>query len=195
MADIARVKLLTPKARLSYPTLFRARAQQEGQEEKFSCALIFDAEAQKTPEFAAMKAAAGAAAKAKWGDKIPSNMRNPFRDGAEKDSEGYGPGTIFINVSSKQKPGVVRKTGPRPEDIESIFDENDVYAGMYVVVSVSPYAYDAKGNKGVSFGLNNVLKVGEGDPLGGRSSAANDFAGIAAPPVTGGGASSAADLF
>ncbi len=190
MADIARVKLLTPKARLSYPALIRAKSMEEGQEPKFSCALIFDAEAQATPEFKALKAAAAAAAKAKWGDKVPSNVRNPFRDGAEKDSEGYGPGTVFMNVSTKQKPGVVQNT---PAGMQPIIDENDIYAGMYVMVSVSPYAYDQKGNKGVAFGLNNVLKVADGEPLGGRTSAANDFAGIAAPPVVGGGA--AADLF
>lgn len=188
-------KLLTPKARLSYPNLFRAKAAAAGQEPKFSCALLFSPEAQATPEFAAMKAAAQAAAVEKWGaGKIPAGLRNPFRDAGEKsDKAGYEAGWVFINVSSSQRPGVVQNTSA---GLQPIIDENEVYAGCWVIASVNPYAYDASGNRGVSFGLNNVMKVGEGESLGGRSRAEDDFAGIAAPPAAAaGGTATAASLF
>lgn len=161
--------LRTPTARLSYPNLFRPRAVEEGKEKMYSCALIFDEDAQKTPEFAVLKAAAKQAAKDKWGDKIPSTLRSPFRDGADKDQDGYGSGKVFINISSKQKPGVV---DGRKDPIE---DENEVYAGCYVKASVRAYAYDTKGNKGVSFGLQNIQKVKDGEPLGNRTRAEDDF--------------------
>ena len=194
MADTPRVKMLTPKARLSFPNLFRAKAAAEGQDPKFSCTLLFSPEAQATPEFAAMKKAAQDAVVAKFGAKVPSNLRNPFRDAGEKsDKAGYEPGWVFINLSSKDRPGVVQNT---PNGMERVIDEGDVYPGCYVVVSVSPYAYDQSGNRGVSFGLNNVLKVADGEPLGGRSTPEADFAGIAAPPAAAaGGTASPASLF
>jgi hypothetical protein len=196
MADTPRVKLNTPKARLSFPNLFRAKAAEEGQEPKYSCTLLFSPEAQATPEFAAMKAAAQAVVVAKFGNKIPPNLRNPFRAAEEKaDKAGYEPGWVFINISSKERPGVVHVT---PAGMQRVLDEGDVYPGCFVIASVSPYAYDQKGNRGVSFGLNNVLKVGDGDPLGGRSRPEDDFAGYAAPPAdtaAPGGTASPSSLF
>ena len=53
---MASVRLFTPEAILSYPNLFVARPGQDGGEPKFSCTLVFDEKAQKTKEFAAMKA-------------------------------------------------------------------------------------------------------------------------------------------
>lgn len=162
--------LKSPKARLSFPNLFQARGF-EGQEAKYGCTLIFDKAAQATPEFAAMKAAAGAAAKDKWGDKLPSNLRNPIRKCEEKDSYNVPEfeGCVFINVSTKQKPGVV------DEKVQPIIEEGEIYGGCYVRCTLSVYAYDMSGNKGVSFGLRNVQKVGDGDSFGGRSRPENDF--------------------
>ena len=37
------------------------------------------------------------------------------------------------------------------------------------------FTYDTKGNKGVSFGLNNVQKVKDDEPLGNFSRAEDDF--------------------
>jgi hypothetical protein len=62
MSDTEKKKaLISPKARLSYPQLFRAKPGPDGGEPKFSATLIFDEEAQKTPEFKALKDAAAAA--------------------------------------------------------------------------------------------------------------------------------------
>lgn len=192
-------RLLTPRVRLSFPNLFRARAVEEGKEPTYSCTLLFSPEAQQTPEFAALKAAASAAAREKWGNKLndatwAAGLRSPFRKAEEKgDREGYEPGWLFINCSSKQRPGVVQNT---PAGLQKIIDENDIYPGCWVVASLNPYAYEQKGNRGVSFGLNNVMKVGDDTPLGGRSRPEDDFAGIAAPPpAEAGGAASPGALF
>lgn len=168
--------LKTPLARLSYPNLFEARGF-DGGEKKFSCTLIFDEEAQKTPEFKALKAAAKQAAIDEWGaDKIPANLRTPFRDGAEKDGEGYGPGKIFISVSTKQRPGIVSTMrDPETKKRMPIEDESEIYAGCYVLASIRPFAYEVKGNKGISFGLNNLMKVKDGEMLGNRTRAEDDF--------------------
>lgn len=170
--------LITPLARLSYASLFRAKAPAEGAEPRFSCTLIFDEDAQSKPEFAAMRKAAAECAKEKWGDKIPSNLRSPFRDGGEKDQEGYGPGKVFMNVSTKQRPGVV-STQRDPETGKPMqIEEDEIKSGDYVIASLRPYAYDQKGNKGVSFGLQNVQLRKVGEALGFRTAAEDDFDAI-----------------
>lgn len=163
--------IITPRARLSFPNLFTARVNDQSDDKtpKFSCTLLFDEAARATPEWKAMQAAAAEAAVEKFGDKAKTlKLRSPFRDGSEKTLEGYE-GTVFINCSSKMKPGVI---GPNKAPIT---DEMDIYPGCFVRVSLSAYGYDAKGNKGVSFGLRNVQKVGDGESLGGRSRAEDDF--------------------
>lgn len=185
-------RLVTPKCRLSFPTLFRPRAIEAGKEPVYSCTLLISPEAQATPEFAALKAAASAAVREKWGDKVPAGLRSPFRKAEEKaDKEGYEPGWLFINCSSKQRPGVVDRNR------QAIIDENDIYPGCFVIASLNPYAYDQKGNKGVSFGLNNVMKVADGPTLGNRTRPEDDFADVAVPPEGSapGGTANAGDLF
>jgi hypothetical protein len=198
MTDIktARLTVLTPQCVLSFPNLFRARAVEEGKEPTFNCTLLFSPEAQATPEFAAMKAEAQRVAKDFFAKDFASDanfaqyLRNPFRRAEEK-PKYYAdkPGWIFINMSSKQRPGVVK---PAQNGVVPISDENDVYAGAGVIVSCGAYAYSQKGNRGVSFGLNNVMKVADGERIGGRPPASADFAGYVAANAGAGGASAGA---
>ncbi len=168
--------LLTPVGRLSYPKLFRPERNQLNPESdpKFSCVLIFDEAAQKDHRFLELRRAANDCATAKWGAKLPSNLKSPFREGAEKASDGYGEGTVFVNMTAKRKPGVI---GPDKQPA----DEGDVYAGCYVIANVNPFAYDEKGNRGISFGLNNIMKIRDGETLAGIS-AEDAFANV---PVAG----------
>ncbi len=62
--------------------------------------------------------------------------------------------------------------------MQPIIDPTDYYAGCWSIASVNAYAYDTKGNRGVSFGLVNLQKVGDGDPLGNRAKAEHDFSPI-----------------
>ena len=47
---------------------------------------------------------------------------------------------------------------------------------MYGRASISFYAFNANGNKGIACGLNNLQKISDGEPLGGKASAESDFA-------------------
>ena len=75
----------------------------------------------------------------------------------------------MFTASSKQAPQVV-DAGVNP-----ILDQTEVYSGMYARVSVNFFAYNSNGRKGIGCGLNNVQKLADGEPLGGRSTAAEDF--------------------
>ena len=57
-------------------------------------------------------------------------------------------------------------------------DEDEIYSGMWALVSVTFFGYDVSGNRGVAVGLNNVMKYKDDERLGGRSSADSDFADI-----------------
>lgn len=179
-----REQLKTPRARLSFPSLFEKRANDLGGEPRYEAQLIFDEAAQKDPRFQKMKEACARAATAAWPSKRPSGMRSPFRDGAEKEFAGYGPGTVYVTASTHRKCPTLR------EDRQEATPD-DLYPGCYVVAIVSPYAYDKKGNKGVAFGLESIMKVADGEQLGGGGmtvqSARDAFADeeVEAPPSTG----------
>ena len=161
--------IMTPEFRVSFPAVFKPRsATNDGDAgtPKYGITMLFA----KNADLSKLKAAAQAAAKEKWGDKIPKNLRSPFRDQGEKELEGYVEGCVFITATSLQKPGLVDRNR------EDIIDETEFYAGCYARATVRAFAYDKKGNKGVAFGLNNIQKLRDGEPLSGRTRAQDDFA-------------------
>lgn len=104
----------------------------------------------------------------KWGGKEPKKVDLPLRDGDDKDDEVYE-GHYFVNAKCSTRPGIVdKKKVP-------IVDEEEVYSGMWAIVSVTFYGYDVSGNKGLACGLNNVMKYKDDERLGGRVSADADF--------------------
>lgn len=159
--------VMTPEFRASFPNLFRPAKQMAGAtgDPKYTLTMLFP----KGADLAKLKAAAAEAAKEKWGDKIPKGLRNPFRDQGEKEFEGYEAGAVFITATSKQRPGLVDAR------VQDIVEERDFYPGCYARATVRAFAYDQAGNRGVAFGLQNVQKLRDGDPLGGRTRPSDDF--------------------
>ena len=47
---------------------------------------------------------------------------------------------------------------------------------MYGRASISFYAYNTNGNRGIACWLNNLQKIKDGEPLGGHARAEDDFA-------------------
>jgi hypothetical protein len=171
----AGTKVVTGKVRLSYANLFKPRAQEEGQEPKYSvCVLIPKSDKETVAKIKEAIEAAKAKGADQWGGKVPAGLKLPLRDGdTERDSDEYK-GHWFVNANSKQKPAVVGTE----RDIEGKLiplGEADVYSGCYARVSLNFFGYSAKGNKGVGAGLQNVQKVADGDALSGRSNADADF--------------------
>jgi hypothetical protein len=164
-------KVVTGKVRFSYLNVFRPKAINDSSDEKYSVSLIIPKT--DTETIAKCEAAIKAAmemGKAKWGGKIPKGLKTPLRDGdEERDDEAYA-GCMFINASARTKPGLIGKNR------QQITDEEELYSGCYGRASINFYPFDASGNRGVAAGLNNLLKLEDGEPLGGRQSAENDFA-------------------
>lgn len=107
------------------------------------------------------------------GKSVPalSVIKTPLRDGDSErpDDEAYK-NCYFINANSATAPGIV------DADCQPIIDHSEVYSGVYGRASISFYAFNSNGNKGIACGLNNLQKIRDGEPLGGKSRAEDDFA-------------------
>ena len=174
--------MITPEMILSYPVLFEAKENLSGVL-KFSCSLLID----KSDE-AGVKELQDAIEKAKlkgkstiWGGKIPNFRYKPLRDGDEELASGEKEdpvykGKYFLNCTSNEAPGVV---GP---DAKPLMDRKLIYAGCVVRADINPFPYDNGGNKGIGWGLNNIMKVRDGERLDGRMDAEDAFASFAQEP-------------
>jgi hypothetical protein len=181
MNENVTTKCKIGEVRLSYVHIFQPEATTEGGEKKYSVSLIIP----KTNKALLdnIKVAIEAAKQAgiaKFGGKIPVNLKTPLRDGDQErpDDDAYA-GCWFINASSKTKPGIVKRMKINGENkLVEVTNEEDVYSGCYGFASVNFFAFNTSGNKGIAAGLNNVLKTRDGEYLGGRASAENDFGDV-----------------
>ncbi len=168
----SNTKVVTGVVRLSYANVWEP-ASINGGTPKYSVSLIIPKSDQKTID--AINAAVDAAIKdgaAKFGGKIPNKaaLKLPLRDGdIEREDEAYKD-SYFVNANSTTAPQIVDRS------VQPILDRAEVYSGCYARVSVNFYAFNSNGNRGIACGLGNIQKVKDGEPLGGRTSAADDFA-------------------
>lgn len=166
-------RVVTDVVRLSYANLFEPKSIQ-GSKPKYSVSLIIPKTDKAT--LAKIEAAIDAAIEAgiaKFGGKRPSKaaLKLPLRDGdTERDDEAYA-NSMFVNANSTTPPQVV------DESLAPILDRSQVYSGCYARASVSFFAFNTNGNKGIACGLGNIQKIRDGEPLGGgHVSAEEDFA-------------------
>lgn len=162
--------------RWSYANVWEAKSINGGAP-KYSVSLIIPKSDTKTIE--KIKAAIQAAyeegeSKLKGNGKtVPalSVLKTPLRDGdlERPDDEAYA-NSYFVNANSGTAPGIV------DADRQPIIDHSEVYSGVYGRASINFYAFNSNGNKGIACGLNNLQKMRDGEPLGGKSRAEDDFA-------------------
>lgn len=156
--------------RASYVNVFKPRPPPPGQtgDPKYGLSILIP-KADKA-QVKAVRSAIEEIAKGAWGPSAPKlieggKIKSIFRDGdLEEGKQGYA-GHYFFNATASRKPGVVDKNRQPVEDPE------EFYSGCYVQASVTFYAYDAAGSKGVSAGLNNIRVIKKGERLDGRVAA------------------------
>ena len=169
-------KVITgPDTRWSYANLWEPKSINGGAP-KYSVSLIIPKSDTKT--LAKVKAAIQAAydegqGKLKGNGKtVPplSTLKTPLRDGSERPDDPNYADCYFLNANSATAPGIVDNA------CEPILDRSEVYSGVYGRASINFYAFNSNGNRGIAVGLNNLQKIREGEPLGGKSRAEDDFA-------------------
>ena len=171
------MKVITgPNTRWSYCNAWEPKAINGGTP-KYSVSLIIPKSDKAT--IAKIKAAIQAAykegeAKLKGsGRSVPplAALKTPLRDGdAERSDDPAYANAYFVNANSTTAPGIV------DADRQEIIDRSEVYSGVYGRASINFYAFNSNGNKGIACGLNNLQKIRDGEPLGGKSRAEDDFA-------------------
>ena len=171
------MKVITGKdTRWSYANVWEPKAINDGSP-KYSVSLIIPKS--DTATVAKIKAAIEAAyhegeAKLKGnGRSVPplAAIKNPLRDGdVERPDDFAYANAYFVNANSATAPGIV------DTDRNPILTRSEVYSGVYGRASINFYAFNSNGNKGIACGLNNLQKLRDGDPLGGKASAESDFA-------------------
>lgn len=178
MANTNPTKVVTgTKTRWSYVNVWEPKTPLGGGTPKYSVSLIIPKDDTKTIE--KIKAAIEAAykdgeGKLKGNGKtLPplSTLKTPLRDGdlERPDDEAYA-NSYFINANATAKPGIV------DINCQPILEHFEVYSGVYGRASISFYAFNSNGNRGIACGLNNLQKIADGEPLGGHSSPESDFA-------------------
>lgn len=174
MTNQSETKVITGIVRLSYANIWEPKSINGG-DEKYSVSLIIPKSDTKTIE--AINKAVDAAIKegiGKFGGKIPNKttLKLPLRDGdAERDDEAYKD-SYFVNANSTTAPQIV------DSKVQPILDRDEVYSGCFARVSVTFYAFNSNGNKGIACGLGNIQKVADGEQLSSRSTAEEDFTAI-----------------
>lgn len=171
------LKVITgPDTRWSFANVWEPKSINGGTP-KFSVSLIVPKSDTKT--VGKLKAAIEAAyregeAKLKGNGKTVPPMaaiKNPLRDGdIERPDDAAYANAYFINANATAAPGIV------DADRNPILTRSEVYSGVYGRASISFYAFNSSGNKGIACGLNNLQKMRDGEPLGGKTSAESDFA-------------------
>ncbi len=91
--------------------------------------------------------------------KIEAAIEAAYREGESK-----------LKGNAASAPGIV------DADRNPILTRSEVYSGVYGRASISFYAFNSSGNKGIACDLNNLQKIRDGEPLGGKASAESDFA-------------------
>ena len=165
-------KVVTGVVRLSYANVWEPKSINGGAE-KFSVSLIIPKADTKT--LGAIQKAIDSAieeGRGKFGGKVPSKatLKLPLRDGDvdRPDDEAYT-NCYFVNANSSSAPEIVDKS------LNPVLNRSEVYSGVYARVSINFYAFNSNGNRGIACGLGNIQKVRDGEPLGGKTSASDDF--------------------
>lgn len=178
MAEL-NTKMVTGKVRLSYANIWEPKENDQGQL-KYSCALLIPKSDKATlQKIKGIVDSLKAEAMNKNKGKLPANFKLPLHDGDEEkpEDENYA-GHYYLNAYANSKPGIAKPIGKSPDGslkFQEITDSTEVYSGCYAKVSINFYLYDNK-SKGIGVGLNNIVKVQDGESLAGKSSVNEDFA-------------------
>ena len=190
MAITKPTQVVTGEVRISYEHLLQPHSMSGKDEDaKYSATLLIPKTdtATKARLDAAIQAAIQEGLAGKWGGAKLLQPPVPLYDGdgVRPNGEPFGPecaGHWVMTASSKQQQEIVDLS------LNPILNPTEVYSGMYARVSINFFAYNSNGKKGVG----PVQKTRDGEPLGGRVTAADAFGYFVVPadapkinPITG----------
>ena len=156
--------------RLSSPNVKTDKSSGDTWDE-YSMCIMFD----KTVDLQKLHDMVKEQIKAQWSDKIPKKLKLPIKDGDDTEDDNSGEqanlfGKFYLNCKTKFEPKVVgRDLQPLPL--------SSVYSGCKVRASLVAKAFESSDGaaKGVTFYLQNIQFIADGEPLGGSGMEVNEF--------------------
>lgn len=110
-----------------------------------------------------------------------SALKLPLKDGADKADEEYGDlfeGYMFCTAKTTRRPTVLDANG------QQILDPEEFYSGAIGAVSITVFPYNNRA-QGVGVTLNHILKLDDGERIGGGTISAEDaFADYISPDAS-----------
>lgn len=159
-------RIITPVARCSFVKVFKA--DEDG---KFSVVLMFPKD---TTDMKDLEGAINHVIDEAYKGKR-AGLHLPIRDGDDENDAYYEyddfEGMWAVTAKTTFQPGIVDR------NLQDIIDPAEFYSGVWARASVTAFAYEYKGKKGVSFSLNNLQKIRDDENIGGGQSASKEFAG------------------
>ena len=159
-------KVVIGPVRLSYCHLWEPK-KFENSPEKYTVSLIIPKSEEKTIkkiQEAIALVKQDAVEKHGKGFVTSKGFRFPLKDGDEEmpEDSAYAD-SYYLNVSSNDQPKMI--DGRKKE----ITDKKEIYSGCYANVSLNAYFYKRDSSKGITFAINGLQKVADGEPLDGRT--------------------------
>ncbi len=164
----------TGLVRFSFVSVFEMKHFDDASEDRYMITLLIPKDDKQGLDTInkAIENAKARGIKEKWDGKLPKKLDLPLRDGEEKeDYEGFAE-CMFINAKSRRRPKVVDK------NLNPILDPEDLYSGCYGLAGISFFPYKTAGNCGIGVALDNVMKLKDGEALGGGTSVDTDFGDV-----------------
>lgn len=177
------VKMLTPPFRISYPFLTEPQTGPGGAgTPKFSCQMLFpkNATGKDAELLKSLRECAKHQAMQFWPEKIPVNLKKPFKDGDTESDNSSHKGYVVANARTTQKPGVVNQQNQLLND-EQI--ARDIYPGCWCRASVLVGAGDNFGANYVHLILQNIQKLKDDEPFVSKKDASGDFEPVEFSPA------------
>jgi hypothetical protein len=165
--------ILTGPVRLAFANLYDVDPKsknEDGSGGKYGAQLLFPPGVDFTPLYNAYYEVAGKEFSEYYNAATGqyAGIHSPFRDQAEKIKfGGYTPGCVFMSCTTFFKPPVV--------DVHKnpIVDAARVYAGCWAIAAINAYAFKDPRKKGVSFGLQSLMIIGDDTKLAGGAADPN----------------------
>ncbi len=175
--NIEKLKMMTEECRASHPHLFKATKIKDNDKPRFSIELLAD---KKTTKISEYQARVKEAIIQKWGsvEDAPKPLKLPYRDGdkphgKKKEIKKEHVGMWVVRASTLEEYGRPHVVGKNPKN--HLTSESELYPGCYVRAFLKANAYEVGENQGVSFILDGVQFIRDGEAFGGKKPADQMF--------------------
>lgn len=172
------------EGRASFPNLVKGKINENNNKRQWELTIVLDEGYDLTP----LKRAGAEALKAEFGDKAAGMIKSKeiVLVGGKNclirndETKSYPKGETRIGARTYRKPGVVsRFPDPKNPKLPAVIPEDEVeqeiYPGARVRATVEAYYYDNPKNKGLTWSLGNVQKIGDGERLDSYVNAQDEF--------------------